>query len=71
MSFVKVEVREDTETLHTAVSRDCPDDYYEIPEDLVVAYETTAAAHEAAADAIVHYIADNGLEPGCEDEEDL
>lgn len=63
MSTVKVVVREDTETLHTSVSRDCPDDWYELPEELVVAYETTAAAHEAAVDAIVDYINGNRLEP--------
>ncbi|GAA2623865.1 hypothetical protein GCM10010399_63940 [Dactylosporangium fulvum] len=69
MSTVKVEVHEDTETLHTSVSRDCSDDYYEIPEHLVVAYETTRAAHETAADAIVAYIEANGLEPRYDDEE--
>lgn len=68
-STVKVEAREDTETLHTRVSRDCPDDWYEIPEELVVAYETTAAAHQAAVDAIVGYIESNGLEPRYDDEE--
>lgn len=68
MNTVKVEVREDTETLHTRISRDCPDDWYELPEELVVAYETSQAAHEAAVDAIVQYIASNGLEPRYDDE---
>ncbi len=70
MTTVKVEVHEDTETLHTSVSRDCGDDWYEVPEALVVAYETTQAAHEAAAAAIVGFIEANGLEPRYDEEDD-
>jgi effector-binding domain-containing protein len=69
VTTIKVEIHEDTETLHTSVSRDCDDEYYEIPEHLVVAYEATWGAHEAAVAAIVGYIEANGLEPRSDDEE--
>jgi hypothetical protein len=62
-TFVRVAVHEDTETLATQVFRDCPDDFYELPEDLVVAFEAARDTFEAASAAISAYIKTNGLEP--------
>lgn len=61
--LVRVEVHPDTETLHTSVSRDVWDDYYEIPEKLVAAYERARVALDRAQAAITGYINDNGLKP--------
>ncbi len=61
--LVQVEVRPDTETLHTAVSRDVWDDYYELPEPLVTRWEAARAKLTAAEEAITAYIDDHGLEP--------
>lgn len=68
--LVQVEVHEDTETLATSVSRDVFDDFYEIPEPLVVAFEEARAALTAAELAISGYIEVNGLEPQYVDEGD-
>lgn len=63
MRMVQVEVHEDTETLHTSVSRDVDDDFYELPEDLVTRWEAARAALTTAETAITNHIKDNGLEP--------
>lgn len=55
-TLIQVAVAPDSETLHTYVSRDAWDTYYEIPEALVVAYEEASAAWQAAQDAITDYI---------------
>lgn len=55
-TLVHVEVIPDQETLHTRVSRDVDDTYYEIPEPLVVAYEQAQVAWQAAQDAVTGYI---------------
>lgn len=63
MRMVQVEVHEDTETLHTSVSRDVDDDFYELPEDLVTRWEAARAALTAAETAITNHIKATGLEP--------
>lgn len=67
-AFIRVAVDEDTETLATQVSRDCPDGFYELPEVLVVAFEEARDKFDAAAEAIGMYIETNGLEPRCEED---
>jgi hypothetical protein len=61
-TMIRVEVREDTETLATTVSRDCPDGWFELPEELVVQFERARNARHKAEDAISAYIAEHGLE---------
>ncbi len=63
MAIVQVEVHPETETLHTSVSRDVWDDYYELPEHLVTRWEAARAELTAAADAINDHIEAHGLEP--------
>jgi len=67
---VRVAVHEDTETLTTTVSRDIDDEYYELPEALVVAFEEARDRFDAAADAISKYIENNRLEPRYEEDDD-
>jgi hypothetical protein len=62
MTAIRVEVREDVETLHTSVSRVVWDDYYELPEELVTAVEDAQARLDAATKALIDYIETNGLE---------
>lgn len=66
--LIRVAVHEDTETLATQVSRDCSDSFYELPEDLVVAFEAARDRFEAASAAIGAYIATNELEPRYEED---
>ncbi len=61
--LVQVEVHPDTETLHTSVTRDVWDDYYELPEDLVTRWEAARAELTAAEEAINAHIEAHGLEP--------
>lgn len=52
-----------TETMYLRVDRDVWNEFYEIPEDLVVAHETALAAFDAASKAINDYIDANNLQP--------
>lgn len=65
-TVVNVQVLDATETIHTYVSRDVADEYYELPEPLVVAYEQAQAAYRAAQEAITGYIAERRLQPQCD-----
>lgn len=61
-SFVCVEVSM-TETMYTRVDRDVWDEFYTLPEPLVVAYEDALKAFRAAEAAIDQYIETNQLQP--------
>jgi hypothetical protein len=67
-AFIRVAVDEDTETLATQVSRDCPNGFYELSEALVVAFEVARDRFDGAAEAIGTYIESNGLEPRYEED---
>jgi hypothetical protein len=57
--MTRVEVCPDVETLHTSVSRDVWDSYYEVPEHLVIAVEEAQATLDATVSALTSYIDDN------------
>jgi len=67
--LVRVEIHPAVETLHTSVSRDVSDDYYEVPEPLVAAYEQARAALDRAEEALASYIDEHGLEPRYQDDD--
>lgn len=60
---VRVAVVEGQETIHTSVTRDLDDCFYELPAHLVAEYEAARDRWEQAQEAIVRHINDNGLEP--------
>lgn len=59
--LIHVAIHPDTETLHTSVSRDVWDDYYEVPEALVTAVEAAEAQLDAATQALTDYVEANNL----------